>query len=339
MRASSGVVPVLVLVGCGAPAAEEKTTDTDRAPTWQEVDTATTDTGTGTTDPADDVPVLPTDVTEDCWAWGLQYSDDTLVAELLYFYDPVTLDQTHYQTDYDLDGDIDYAWDVTYDPVSGETASVRYDRDGDGVSDEVIEYEHDAAGLRTRFSHDLDGDGQWEEVWTYDYVGDLRSFAYADEGDDGTTDVWYTYVRDAADRLVRFDGDRGNDGVIDSIVAYTYADLVTSDYTYTVDEDADGVVEETRTYAYDEHERLITYTYDLDDGTSSVTNYGYSETDASEDVLSAHGTALYPDQEEYAFVSTYTYEAPGKLSRAESTYTFEGSTPFVQVEDRVWTCP
>jgi hypothetical protein len=326
----------LVLVACGGPS---KDTSVSTDPTTDGDETVETAHTGFTTDPEPEgyVPELPTDVDEPCWQWGVDHVDGEIDGEILNFYDPVTLNQLHYQNDYEPDGDVDYSWDVAYEANGEDYSWIRYDTDGDGAIDQEIDFEYDDAGLRSRYLYDADGDGAWEEVWTYEYVGEVRSMAYVDEGDDGTIDLTYSYTADSADRIVRIDGDRGTDGVIDEVYAYTYADLYTSDYTYTVDDDADGSPEETRTYAFDAEDRVVAYTYDLDDGTSTSTTYTYAP--GTEDVVASEGTASYPGQSTYTFTAEYTYEAPRKESGSATHYEFEDGTAFDYTAEWTWTCP
>ena len=229
-----------MLVGCGGPSKDVQLTSPDDSDTTPAVETA--DSGTPPTELAGYVPALPTDVTADCWASILDTVDGELDGESLRLVDPATLNTTHYESDYEPDGVLDYVEDSAWDPVSGEIAYIRTDEDADGDLDGASSTSTTPPGCAPASPRTWTGTaGTAREVWTYDYEGDLRARAYLDEGDDGLTNVWFTYVRDAANRLVRLDGDRGDDGVVDEVYTYTYADLVTLDYDYTVDLDIDGV--------------------------------------------------------------------------------------------------
>ncbi len=292
------------------------------------------DSGHSALGPTDD---LPTDVTADCWSWTVR-TGVMLYETTLREYDPVTLEVTHLELDRNGDGALEYAWDAAYEP-SGEYTWFRYDTDGDGDHDQTYTYAYDAEGRRVRLEEDLDGDGAVDEVWTYEIEDGLRRAARVDEGADGTTDVLYLYTYDGFDRLVRLDGDRGVDSVIDEVFVLTYATDTTADHTLTVDVDNDGVVEETYTYAFDEHDRTIAETVDRQDGYLSSEYVEYlGPPVAGEETLRVHGSFAYPGNLPYDFSAEYTYGSPGRIARVETELVFEHTTS-VSTETWTWTCP
>lgn len=280
---------------------------------------------------------VPTDVTADCWSWTVRRG--VLLHETtLRVYDPATLEVTHLEVDVNGDDLVEYSWDAAYEP-SGDYSWLRYDVDGDGDYDETYAYTYDADGHAVRFEEDLDGDGTFDEVWTYEIEGDRRRVARADEGADGTTDVLYLYTYDVFDRLIRIDADRGVEAVIDEIYVLTYATDTTRDYTLTFDADADGVAEDTYTYAFDEHDRTIAETVDRADGlvTSEFLEY-VGPPVPGEETGRWHGSFAYPGSAPYDFSVEYTYESPGRIARVETEMVFEDSTGHT-TETWTWTCP
>jgi hypothetical protein len=322
-----------VLAGCAEKSSDQATDGP--APTDTEppvVDTFREDTGGGD---APDPALVPTDVQADCWYWRVfdYEQDDAADALTLAFVDPVLLLVTHTEDDGDADGEVDQIADFTYD-TAGHTLSWSYDLNADGIPDSVTTATYDADALYTLYTVDDDGDGALEERWTYSNIGGVRVEAYLDEGDDGTIDMVYRYTYDAEGRRTDIVGDRGDDGIPESIATYTYVDPTGPDYTYALDDDADGELESRSTYAFDAEMRVSHYLYeDLVDDYAQDYLYTFNSDSDVEAVVytySEGGTALSEGDYVYTYLApkmrattVVTYAFPASYSGSDWTYTWD----------------
>lgn len=349
MTRTAPVIAWVVVFGCeggdtldGEGIPPGGATDTDVVDTAIEVsDSGTIDTGTPGT-PWEDLVAPPTDVDADCWSWAVLFDDAAEEPLSLYLstYDAGTLTLLTFLGDFDPDGQMDYGYVYTWDATFENLLRAEYDDDQNGTLDRVIIVTYDADGLRLSWEEDADGDGLFERYWTYAYEDGVVVAALADETGDRVVDTVWRYTYDASDRLLRLDGDDGDDGTVDSTITYVYDDTVTEGVAYTrsVDDDLDGIPEETRTYVYDDLDLLLHYTYATNGGDLSVYDYTYN---ADGDVIARASEATYAGEFNDRQSSVYTYEAPGRVSLelTDIDFTGEGDADFVTKQTTTWFCP
>lgn len=185
-----------------------------------------------------------------------------------------------------------------------------YDRDGNGVPEEVETYTYDAAGSLVQQAFDSNGDGSPETVQTFDAAGNLLS--RVDRNPAGVVIQAETYEYDDTGNLIRqsFDGD--GDGVDNFVQTYTY-DENNNLTSRSTDRDGDGSIESitTTTYTYDENNNILSKVSDFsDDG--GTTDYSLNFTyDESGNVTSE--SIDYQGDGEIDFVTTTTYDAAGNV--------------------------
>lgn len=172
-----------------------------------------------------------------------------------------------------LDGVVDRTWAFETD-AEGRITISNQDQDLDGETDSINTFEYDADGqvLREAWDYDADGTEDYVRVYSYDTDGNLLT-EETDSDADGALDDIVTWARDAdGNPLERID-DEGADGTADLTTTWTWesckiSEVETRDYdgnrvkrtlSYdaahrrtleSVDADADGVPDSTRSWEY-----------------------------------------------------------------------------------------
>ncbi len=235
-------------------------------------------------------------------------------------------DLLHYESDAGADGRIDLISDYTYSQ-DGYLVKHTIDRGADGAIDFVDDYTYDHSGNRVR--HEThDGDGSLLYVRTYEYDGASRLIRYT------LVRAQYMDLADITDYLYDDDGhrvaqleDAGGDGVYDSIDRYVWRDEVIVRWEF--DSQADGVVDYSGYYEYDNSRRMLLAEYDeLDDGViDQSTLYSYER----------HGWIVQIDDYSHGrldSITTYSYDSAGRWTTTE----FIGPV-YKQVSHRTSFCP
>lgn len=265
--------------------------------------TTTEDTG-----PVEYVPELPTDVSEACWAWGVERDAVGYSAEYLRFYDPGTLDPTYAADDYEPDGH----------------------------PDRVDAYGYAGGDLVWRTLDD--GSPPVNERWAYEYVDGKLALATVDEGDDGALDRWYRYAYDAAGRVEAVAVDVGDDGVVDSTYVFTYVDATGPDLTLVVDLDLDGLPDVIRSEVHDAAGRLVQAIEEAPGVSSHTFTNTYASPAPSLDVARVDGEVSDAQFGDYTYRIDRDFGAPGQVATERATYEL-GGPPLVFDTEWVWTCP
>lgn len=183
----------------------------------------------------------------------------------------------------------------------GNLVQLAYDDDGDAVSDRGLRLTYNDAGqeITEAYYEDLSGQPSWTKYSTYDSNGRLvreettgvhSGLSAHTWNEDGTDEVVETsaadgmpvqsrdhYQYDLEGRVLLAEYDSDGDGQWDSRVAYTYT--VEDGVLVRTDTDfgADGVVDSSTTWTYDDrgnllHERVLTG----GGGIEEQTDYDYS---------------------------------------------------------------
>jgi len=180
------------------------------------------------------------------------------------------------EVDVDADGTWDSATSAVWDE-QGNLLEWSEDTDNDGVIDSIDRYEYDLAGLPVLKKSDSDGDGviDWETVFTYEIDGAGRPLSRVrDFGNDGEPDDIAYYSWSPEGLLELEEQDQLADGTLNESTAYTYdesGNLVVEEVDHSYEgEDAvygsgvvDGVPDRITHYFYDEYGNPTEEHYDF----------------------------------------------------------------------------
>lgn len=216
--------------------------------------------------------------------------DGTMDVVVISDYDSITGHRTDTrQIDRDDDGTADYARRSTYDGEDRLTIE-EFDADYDGTlanfrAERVVSTVY-SEGLREE-SVDIDGNGTADQTRTYRYVFNYgtsdddydRETVEIDDTGDGAPDRIEMRSIDSSGRIWKVeyfdDGDVINPNDADRIEERVYSsDLDSFASSILYDDDADGSIERSETYAYGDEGRIGSVSYDTDhDGTAEYAEY------------------------------------------------------------------
>lgn len=271
---------LLLLIACTTPAETPAKSDADTA------------TDSGHTTPDESTPTDADHPTANCRAEGVSAAGVTN----FYWYDSsgyLVRNQATVANDpasdynqtfvnnadgYKISGEVDQGIDgvidalVTWERDANNKSIVKeIDNRADGTVDSRMESPRDVDGFIASYTLDSPIGGDLESVCTYARTNDGDDTEIHIECDTNANDA-VDYVADEVWMIARFlergsETDSDADGQIDADYAATYTDFDQLADTLTQTYKRSGKVDtsDRATYEYDEYDRLITYSYDMDD--------------------------------------------------------------------------
>ena len=201
----------------------------------------------------------------------------------------------------------------------------------DPLDSQVVNYEYDSNGNKTRELTDRDGDRQPDLVLFYEY--DARDNVTRELGDtdgDGEADWATSHQYNNNDQVTRRENDEDGDGLPDTIENFEYdqhGNITLESY----DGGADGTPDSTTTfeYQYDANGKLVRSREEVDWDANGKPEYiNYREYDSKGNL-----TRYEEDQDADGTldaVETWQYDASGNLVRQESDWAGDGTPDLVR---------